>query len=183
MKRFIGTVTAVAALLCAQATAAAPAAAAAAAAEVASKFKVGDAAPDFTLQEVGGEKIQLSSVTKTKVVLLAFWSLRCGACVSEVPFLEQLHKRNAARDAQVVSVLTDGVDAATSKSIMADVGVEMSYPVLVDPDFTASDIYTNFIVPHTLVIDRAGIIRYQHVGFEKGLEKQYEAAVLQALGS
>ena len=51
-----------------------------------------------------------------------------------------------------------------------------------DPDFTASDTYTNFVVPHTLVIDRKGIIRYVHTGFEPGTEKQYEAALVKALG-
>ena len=58
-----------------------------------------------------------------------------------------------------------------------------SYPVLVDPDFAVSDIYTSFVVPHTLVIDRKGIIRYVHTGFESGTEKQYEEALKQALGS
>jgi peroxiredoxin len=75
------------------------------------------------------------------------------------------------------------VDAAATKSIMKEVGVSPSYPVLVDPDFTASDTYTTFVVPHTLIIDRKGIIRYVHTGFEPGTEKQCEAALVKALGS
>jgi peroxiredoxin len=38
------------------------------------------------------------------------------------------------------------------------------------------------VVPHTLVIGRGGTIRYVHTGFEPGAEKQYEAALLTALG-
>ena len=82
----------------------------------------------------------------------------------------------------VLSVVTDGVDAAATRTIMKDIGVSPSYPVLMDPDFTASDTYTTFVVPHTLVIDRNGIIRYVHTGFESGTEKQYEAALVKALG-
>ena len=82
----------------------------------------------------------------------------------------------------VLSVVTDGVDAAATKTIMKEVGVSPSYPVLVDPDFSVSDTYTTFVVPHTLVIDRKGIIRYLHTGFEAGTEKQYEAALEKALG-
>lgn len=180
MKRRICSITAIAAVLGTLATVAAPPALAEG---MAAKFKIGDAAPDFTLQEIGGRRVQLSSVNKGKVVLLAFWSLRCGACIQESPFLEQLHKSFGGQAVAVLSVVTDGVDAAATKTIMKEVGVSPSYPVLVDPDFTASDTYTNFVVPHTLVIDRKGIIRYVHTGFEPGTEKQYEAALKQALGS
>ena len=115
-------------------------------------------------------------------MLLAFWSLRCGACLQEIPFLEQLHTSYGGKGVAVISVVIDGVDAATTKSVMKEVGASPSYPVLVDPDFAVSDVYTNFVVPHTLVIDRGGIIRYVHTGFEPGAEKQYEAALLKALG-
>ena len=179
MKRFTRSITAIGIVLGALLAAAAPGALAE---EMAAKFKIGDRAPDFTLQEIGGKQVQLSSVNKGKVVLLAFWSLRCGACLSEVPYLEQLHKSYSGKGVAVLSVVTDGVDAAATKSIMKDVGAAPSYPVLVDPDFTASDTYTNFVVPHTLVIDRAGIIRYVHTGFDPGTEKQYEAALVKALG-
>jgi peroxiredoxin len=181
MGRWIRTVAIAAALCAALGGAAGTAGAADAAGEPATKLKIGDKAPDFALKDLAGREVRLSGFAGKQAVVLAFWSLRCGACVTEVPYLEALHKTAAARGFAVVSVLTDGVDAETSKSIMADVGVEMSYPVLVDPDFAASDTYTSFVVPHTLVIDRKGVIRYQHVGFEKGVEKQYEAAVLQAL--
>jgi peroxiredoxin len=180
MKRMPRSITAIAAVLGVLATAAVPTALAE---EMAAKFKIGDRAPDFTLREIGGRQVQLSKTNKGKVVLLAFWSLRCGACLQEVPFLEQLHKSYGGKGVAVLSVVTDGVDAAATKTIMKEVGVSPSYPVLVDPDFTASDTYTSFVVPHTLVIDRKGIIRYVHTGFEPGTEKQYEAALKLALGS
>jgi len=180
MKRMICSATVIAAVLGALATATAPTALAG---EMAAKFKIGDTAPDFTLQEIGGRQVQLASANKGKVVLLAFWSLRCGACLQEIPFLDEIHKSYGGKGVTVLSVVTDGVDAAATKTIMKEVGVSPSYPVLVDPDFTVSDTYTNFVVPHTLVIDRKGIIRYVHTGFEPGTEKQYEAALVKALGS
>ncbi len=176
--RRICSFTATTALLVALATATVPTALAE---ELAAKFKIGDRAPDFTLQEIGGRQVQFSSVNKGQVVLLAFWSLRCGACLQEIPFLEQLHKSYGGKGVTVISVVIDGVDAAGTRTIMQEVGASPSYPVLVDPDFTASDTYTTFIVPHTLVIDREGIIRYIHTGFEPGTEEQYEAALVKAL--
>jgi len=146
------------------------------------KFKVGDAAPDFTLKDLAGKDVKLSSFKGSKVVLLNFWGLRCGACLEEMPFLEDLHKRYGGQGLVVLGVDTDGVDAATIKETMVEVKASVSYPVLVDQEFTATDTYTNFLVPLTIVIDKGGVITYIHTGFEKGTEKHYEAAVKKALG-
>jgi peroxiredoxin len=146
------------------------------------KFKAGDTAPDFTVKDLAGKDVKLSSYKGAKVVLLNFWGLRCGACLEEMPYLEDLHKRYAGQGLAVLGVDTDGVDAATIKETMAEVKVSVSYPLLIDPDFTVTDQYTNFLVPLTIVIDKKGVISYIHTGFEKGTEKHYEAAVKQALG-
>lgn len=178
MKRVIFRITAGAALLATLATATVPATLAG---EVPEKFKIGDAAVDFTLKQIDGSQATLSKAYKDKVVLLAFWSLRCGACLSEVPFLDQLYKKFSGKGATVLSVVTDGVDATATKTIMKETGIAPSYPVLVDPDFQVSDTYTNFVVPFTLVIDRKGVVRYVHTGFEPGTDKKYEAAIVKAL--
>jgi len=146
------------------------------------KFKPGDVAPDFTLQDLGGKQVQLSSYKGSKVVLLNFWGLRCSACLEEMPYLEDLHKRYADKGLVVLGVDTDGVDAATVSETIAEVKVKVSYALLVDPEFKATDTYTNFLVPLTIVIDRAGLVTYLHTGYEKGTEKNYEAAAKKALG-
>jgi len=146
------------------------------------KFKPGDKAPDFVTKDLAGKEIKLSSYAGKQVVLLNFWGLRCGACLEEMPFLEDLHKRYADKGLAVLGVDTDGVDAATIKETMVEVKASVSYPVLVDQEFTATDTYTNFLVPLTIVIDKGGVITYIHTGFEKGTEKHYETAVKKALG-
>ena len=137
-------------------------------------------APSFTLPGLDGQQHELGE-WGDKVVLLNFWSLRCGACLEEVPYLNRIHQDRGARGVAVISVVTDGVDAAATTAIMKEVGAAPAYPVLVDLDFAVSDTYTSFLVPHTLVVDRKGIIRYVHTGFQPGTEKQYEAALDRAL--
>ncbi len=151
--------------------------------EMPAKPKIGDKAPDFTLQSLQGQSLQLSKVTGSKVVVLVFWSLRCGACLTEIPHLNNLQKAWADRGATVLSVVTDGMDADETKTIMKESGISPAYPVLLDADFATAETYTNFIMPHTLVIDRKGVIRYVHTGFAPGVEKEYEAAVAAALRS
>lgn len=146
------------------------------------KFKPGDAAPDFTTTDLTGAKVRLSDF-RGKVVLLNFWGLRCGACLEEMPYLESMHQKLRGRGLVTLGVDTDGVDIATVQATLTEVKVSVTYQLLIDQDFTITDIFTNFLVPLTIVIDRKGIIGYIHTGFEKGLEKEYEAAVVKALGS
>ena len=147
------------------------------------KFKPGDKAPEFEKGSfLDGSAAKLASLGGSKVLLLNFWGLRCGACLEEIPYLEALAKKYDGKGLAVWGVNTDGADATTVRDTLKSLRVTVSYPIVLDPDFVIADTYTNFLVPLTLVIDRAGVIRFIHTGFESGTEKQYEAAVVKALG-
>jgi len=146
------------------------------------KFKAGDSAPDFTTTDIDGNKIVFSSFQGSKVVLLNFWGLRCGACIEEIPYLNKMAETYIDKGLVILGVDTDGVDADTVRSTMKDVGIVTKYPVLLDTDFSITDVYTNFMVPLTLVIDKGGTIQFIHTGYEEGDEEDYEKAVRKALG-
>ena len=146
------------------------------------KFKPGDKAPEFVAKDLTGKQLKLSTYAGKNVVLLNFWGLRCGACLEEMPYLEEIHKKLSGNGLVTLGVDTDGVDAQTVIDTLAEVGVAVSYPLLTDEEFLVTDAYTNFLVPLTIVIDTGGVIRYIHTGFEKGTEKQYEDAARKALG-
>jgi len=59
--------------------------------------KLGDMAPDFTLQTTTGEEFKLSD-TRGKIVMLQFTASWCGVCRKEMPVIEsdiwQKHKDN-----------------------------------------------------------------------------------------
>ena len=147
------------------------------------KFKPGDKAPEFALKSIAGAEIKLSNYAGKQVVLLNFWGLRCGACLEEMPYLETIGETYKNKGLVVLGVDTDGVGVDDVVATLKEVKVSVSYPLLVDPDFTVTDAYTNFLVPLTIVIDKTGTIRYIHTGFEKGTEKHYEDAVKKALGN
>ncbi|MHB8836144.1 MAG: TlpA disulfide reductase family protein [Candidatus Methylomirabilia bacterium] len=146
------------------------------------KFKPGDTAPDFIAKDFAGKEVKLSSYAGKNVVLLNFWGVRCGACLEEMPYLDAIGKKYADKGLVVLGIDTDGIDAKTARETLTEVKVSVSYPLFTDEDFKITDVYTNFLVPLTLVIDKGGVVRYIHTGFEKGTEKHYEAAVKKALG-
>lgn len=147
------------------------------------KFKVGDKAPEFGKAAfLDGKEPRLAELAGKRVLLLNFWGLRCGACLEEMPFLEEISRKYADKGLTVWGVDTDGVDAQTVLDTLKEVNVSVTYPLILDPDFVITDVYTNFLVPLTIVIDKAGVIQYIHTGFEKGTEKHYDDAVRKALG-
>lgn len=61
------------------------------------KVKVGEMAPNFTMELPSGEKVELSSL-RGKVVMLQFTASWCGVCIKEMPHIEKdiwlKHKSN-----------------------------------------------------------------------------------------
>jgi peroxiredoxin len=145
-----------------------------------SKFKPGEVAPDFTTTDIDGKKVTLSGF-KGKAVMLNFWGIRCGACIEEMPYLEEMWGRYKDKGVAFLGVDTDGVDTDVIRETLNSLNLKISYTLLLDLDFTITDTYTNFLVPLTIVIDKNGIIRYIHTGFDKGREKEYEEALKNAL--
>ncbi len=146
------------------------------------KFKPGDNAPDFTATDLDGNKVVLADFKGKKVVVLNFWGIRCGSCIEEMPFLEDIWQRYKSKEVAFLGVDTDGVNSDIIRGALKDLNLKPSYTLLLDLEFSITDTYTNFLVPLTLIIDKQGVVRYIHTGFEKGREKEYEEAVKKVLG-
>ena len=72
-------------------------------------IKVGQPAPDISLQGPDGKTHTLSAL-KGKVVLLDFWASWCGPCRRANPHVVEIYKKYKAKGFDVFSVSLDGVD-------------------------------------------------------------------------
>jgi len=54
----------------------------------------GDSVPDFEFETIDGKKNSLADL-RGQHVLLSFWATWCGACVQQLPALEELHREHA----------------------------------------------------------------------------------------
>ena len=120
--------------------------------------KVGDIAPDFTLELSNGEKFTLSE-QRGKVVMLQFTASWCGVCRKEMPHIEreiwQRHKENK----EFVLV---GIDREeTREEIEAFVEkIGTTYPIAMDTD---ADVFASYAlrnsgITRNILIDRDGRI-------------------------
>jgi peroxiredoxin len=128
---------------------------------------LGQTAPDFALKATSGTNFRLSE-NRGEVMLLTFWSSRCGQCAAQLASLSRLVDtyRSAGLAALAVSVDDDTVAAARYA-----IAHPVSFPVLLDPDKEIARTYRVDNLPMLLLIDRSGAIRHVHRDYRSGDEK------------
>lgn len=110
-------------------------------------------APDFTLQDLGGKSVSLSSF-KGKGVILFFWTTWCPHCRGQMAVLNRDFQRMA--DAGIVLL---AIDVGESKARVANfIGSNAPYPVLLDTMREASFDYGVVGVPTFIFISKQGTI-------------------------
>lgn len=138
-------------------------------------------AADFTLRDMNGQAVTLSSL-KGKVVILSFWATWCGPCKEEMPHLQALYNEFGSQGLVVLSISIDDARSASQvKPWIMSKGY--TFPVLLDRESTAVVQYNpSKSVPFTVVIDRSFQVAETHAGFSPGDETKLRARVMQLLG-
>ncbi|HLF28938.1 MAG TPA: redoxin domain-containing protein [Anaerolineae bacterium] len=115
----------------------------------------GRPAPDFTLQTTDGQRITLGDL-RGQVVILNFWATWCPPCRTEMPALQEVYD---ARRAEGLLVLA--VDQAEAPDVVRSFGAELqlTFPLVPDPDYVVSEQYRISLLPSTFFIGRDGVIR------------------------
>lgn len=124
-------------------------------------LEAGRPAPAFALPRLDGGGVVRDQDLRGKVVVLEFWATWCKPCLVSLPRLE----RAARRWGDQVAVLAINLDdRAAAAAIFADAGYRAM--VLVADDGETSARYQADMLPHAVVIDRAGVVRMVGRGTE-----------------
>ncbi|MEW5744523.1 MAG: TlpA disulfide reductase family protein [Nitrospirota bacterium] len=116
---------------------------------------IGKQAPEFTLKDMGGIPVSLSSM-KGSVVLLNFWATWCPPCRAEIPSMNKLGDRLKGKKFVILGVTTDR-DASSVRTFMKRQPIH--FPVLLDTKLRVSkETYKVSTVPMTFLIDKRGVI-------------------------
>ncbi len=155
----------------------------AAAAQAKGFFKVGDPAPNFTLQTIDGQTISLAQY-KGKVVVLGLFHI-CEPCLIQGTELQKVHEAFKGRNVQVLGVNSAGNSKDKVKEFLNEFPVKVSYPYMIDPKKETDRLYGGGrFIPNVYVIDQEGIIRWQRVGtMEIGAAEVIKAEVEKLLAA
>ena len=130
---------------------------------------VGKNAPDFVLRGLDGRNLRLSEF-RGQVVLVNFWARSDGDSRQQMPALDRINITYQRAGLVVLGVSVDD-DLRRSKEFAAAMGV--SYPLLFDTGTEIGKDYLLQKMPMTILVDRAGVVRYSSVGFKRGDENAY----------
>ncbi len=127
--------------------------------------EVGKASPNLELTDIDGKKVSLDSF-KGKIILLAFWASWCPRCEEELTFLQGVYKTSP--DIVVIAINQEAQNI--SKAHVARIKETLrqwriDFPVLIDRELLAWDMFCINALPTSIIIDKAGMIRYAEANY------------------
>lgn len=125
-------------------------------------LRAGDVAPAYAATTLDGDTVSLASLRGSAVVLNV-WATWCAPCREEMPGLQALHERFAARGLRVVGVSVDNRGAERAIRQFAD-GLGITFTLLHDPADDVARLFRTAGVPETFLIDPDGRIAHRWIG-------------------
>lgn len=121
-------------------------------------ISIGSKAPDFEFSTLDKDSVRLSDFGG-RIVLLNFWSIRCGPCLYEMPAFETLQREY--KDDLIVLAVNIG----EPKMVVGE------FKNKTNPSFTLGILnekknfpYPISSIPYTVLIDKDGNIAYIQIG-------------------
>lgn len=143
------------------------------------ELRVGDAAPDFELEDQNGKKVRLSQYKGKKNVLLAFFPFAFSpVCTNELGELKEKEGSIVKLDTQILAASVDST--WTQKAFAKELGVK--FPLLSDFGRKAVPLYgalyedKGFAKRSVFVVDKKGRVAYART-YEPGQQPDIEEAL------
>lgn len=118
-------------------------------------------AADFRLTGLDGKSYQLSAF-RGKPVILNIWATWCPPCRAEMPAFGRVSQRYNQGDVMILAVNQRESPAAIAR--FEEQVVDVSFPILLDPQNEVSRLYTVLGLPTTFFIDADGRIQSVSMG-------------------
>jgi peroxiredoxin len=121
---------------------------------------VGSLAPDFQFYDSEERLVSLSDL-RGRPIILNFWETRCQPCVSEMPYLQQVHEEWSDNGLVLLAINMGDTSSQVKEFLQSH---ELSLPVLLDTKRHVAARYNIWAVPTTFFIDKEGTIQAVRVG-------------------
>jgi len=137
-------------------------------------------APAFQLPTLTHGRFALGA-QRGKVTVLVFWTTDCTICKQEMLDLKEWHGQRAGDDLVVAAVCMDPEQRDALRGVVADAA--LPYDVLLDRGGAVGRRYGVKGMPTTVIVGRAGRVRYRIEGYDKGLARKIRGAIAGLLAS
>ena len=136
-------------------------------------------APEWTLTDIEDRPVSLSDI-KSKVILLNFTGIGCGACQLAIPFLKELKGKYDSKDFELIAI--ESWSGRTSARKGYSEKKELNYLFLGATEEVLKNYQTGRAAPWFFLLDESHIIRKIFYGYsEARTGKKIEEAITNLL--
>ncbi|MFS0788690.1 thiol-disulfide oxidoreductase ResA [Shouchella sp. 1P09AA] len=138
-----------------------------------SAIGVGDTAPNFIVNDLEGNQIELADL-KGKGVFLNFWGTYCPPCEKEMPYMENQYNIFKDQGVEILAVNVRETNLPVKRFVER---YDLSFPIPMDPDGELVQRYGVIPLPTTFLINSEGIVTQVITGTmtEEDIEKYMES--------
>ncbi|MGE0321682.1 MAG: TlpA family protein disulfide reductase [Polyangiaceae bacterium] len=127
---------------------------------------LGSEAPTFQLKKFEGTESLSPSDSRGKVTIIDFWATWCAPCKDSFPAYEAIAREHPGE--VVVLGISEDEKPDGIAAFVAETGV--TFPIAWDEGQQVASQYDPSTMPTSYILDRNGIVRFVHVGFNPGDE-------------
>jgi cytochrome c biogenesis protein CcmG/thiol:disulfide interchange protein DsbE len=133
--------------------------------------------PNVEVYTTDGVAVKLGDY-RGKVVLIDFWASWCPPCKTSFPALDSLYRQYQDRGVEVLAVNLDERRHDADTFLGAH---PHRLTVLYDPKGVSPQAFGVKGMPSSFLIDRAGTIRFTHMGYTDNVDSRYRQEIAQLL--
>lgn len=140
------------------------------------KINIGKDFPNVKLKTLNGKEIFLSGLRKAgRKMLINIWATWCVPCATEMPELEKLRPRFAAKGIDLIGISVDTEKDADIKGFVKSKRV--TYPIYTGSIPVIEQLYAtdSLSVPMSILIDEKGKVIEIYAGWSAETQKKFEA--------
>lgn len=142
------------------------------------KIQIGRPLPDFALKTMLGGASSLQKQLKPgRSLLINIWATWCIPCAKEMPELEKIRARLAARNIDIIGVNVDTEPNVNIRKYVSEKRV--TYPILIGGIPVIEQLYATdeLSVPLSILIDEKGIVRDLIPGWSAETQRKFALLV------
>ncbi|WP_316634385.1 TlpA disulfide reductase family protein [uncultured Flavobacterium sp.] len=126
--------------------------------------RIGSLAPDFKVNDVNDNLLQIGSFRNNKYVLLDFWASWCGPCREDFPFLKEMYSKYKDKGFEIISVTRDEKLDLWRATIQKENVEKWKHFSIKENKSTIEDTYAVTAIPTKILIDKDGNIIGRWIG-------------------